>query len=63
MADFERRQSEIGLEFICWSSAERNNFIEGSSESMKDTLILPVHWTTAPRVFELQFLVVLCKFG
>ena len=32
MANFERRQFEIGLEFVHWSFAERNNFSEGSSE-------------------------------
>ena len=35
MADFERRQLEIELEFACWSSGERNIFSEGSSEPMK----------------------------
>ena len=29
MADFERWQFEIGLEFVRWSFAERNNFSEG----------------------------------
>ena len=33
MADFERRQLEIGLEFVRGSSAERNNLSEGYSES------------------------------
>ena len=32
MADFERRQLEIPLEFVRWSSDERDNFSEGSSE-------------------------------
>ena len=36
MADFERWQFEIGLEFVRWSSAERNNFSEGSSNPNKD---------------------------
>ena len=33
MADFERGQLEIGLEFVHWSFAERDNFSEGSSET------------------------------
>ena len=37
MADFERRQYEIGLQFVRWSSDERNNISEGSSEPKKDT--------------------------
>ena len=36
MADFERRQFEIGLEFLRWSFAERNNFSEGFSEPKED---------------------------
>ena len=35
MADFEHRQLEIQLEFVHCSSAERNNFSEGSSEPEK----------------------------
>ena len=36
MADFECRQFVIGLEFMHWSSTERNNFSKGSSEPKKD---------------------------
>ena len=36
MADFERRQFEIGLKFVRCSFAEHNNFSEGSSELKKD---------------------------
>ena len=36
MADFERWQLEIQLEFVRWNSTELNNFSEGSSESKKD---------------------------
>ena len=36
MAKFECRQFEIGLEVVCWSFTERNNFSEGSSERKKD---------------------------
>ena len=42
MADFEHRQSEIGLEFVCWSFPERNNFSEGSSEPNKDAQVIRV---------------------
>ena len=37
MADFERWQLEIQLEFVRWSSDERNNFNEGSFEPKKGT--------------------------
>ena len=40
MADFERWQLEIGLEFVRWSFAERNNFSEGSSEPKKDAQVI-----------------------
>ena len=32
MAVFECQQFEIGLEFVRWSFAERNNLSDGSSE-------------------------------
>ena len=51
MADFERRQFEIGLEFVRWSFPERNNFSEGSSEPMKDTQVIGILGAAAPRVF------------
>ena len=51
MADFERRQFEIGLEFVRWSFAERNNFSEGSSEPTKDAQVIRVRGAAAPRVF------------
>ena len=35
MADFERRQFQIGLEFKRWSFAECNNFSVGTSEPKK----------------------------
>ena len=37
MADFERIKLEIGLEFVRWSSAERDNLSEDYSESKEDT--------------------------
>ena len=39
MADFERRQLEIRLEFVRWSFTERNNSSEGSFEPKKDPII------------------------
>ena len=35
MADYERRELEIALEFGCLSFAKRSNFSEGSSEPKK----------------------------
>ena len=40
MADFERRQFEIGLKFVCRSFAELNNFSEGSSKPKKDAQVI-----------------------
>ena len=57
MADFERRQLEFGLEFVRWSSDERNNFSEGSSKAKKDVQVIRVRGAAAPRVFELELLV------
>ena len=51
MADFERGQFEIGLEFVRWSFAERNNFSEGSFEPTKDAQVIRVRGAAAPRVF------------
>ena len=42
MADFERRQLEFGLEFVRWSSNERNNFSEGSPNPKKDVQVIRV---------------------
>ena len=42
MADFERRQLEFGLEFVRWSSDERNNFSEGSFKPKKDVQVIRV---------------------
>ena len=57
MADFECRQLEFGLEFVCWSSDEHNNFSEGSSKPKKDMQVIRVRGVAAPRVFELELLV------
>ena len=51
MADFERRQFEIRLEFVRQSFAECNNFSEGSSGPKKDTQVIRVWGAAAPRVF------------
>ena len=51
MADFERRQLEIPLEFVRWSSDECDNFSEGSSEPKKDAQVIRVQGAAAPRVF------------
>ena len=59
MADFEHRQLEFGLEFVRWSSDERNNFSEGSSKPKKDVQVIRVRGAAAPRVFELELLVYL----
>ena len=57
MADFERRQLELGLEFVHCSSVERSNFSEGSSEPKKDVQLIRVRRSAASRVFELELLV------
>ena len=51
MADFERWQLEIGLEFVRWSFAERKNFSEGSYEPNKNAQVIRVRGAAAPRVF------------
>ena len=51
MANFECQQFEIGLEFVRWSFAKRNNFSEGSSEPKKDAQVIQVRRAAAPRVF------------
>ena len=57
MADFERRRFENGLEFLRRNSAKRNKFSEGSSEPTKDAQVIRVRGAAAPRVFELELLV------
>ena len=49
MADFERRQFEIGLKFVCRSFAELNNFSEGSSKPKKDAQVIRVRGAVAPK--------------
>ena len=36
---FSNTEIEIGLQFVCSSFAESNNFSEGSSKPMKDILV------------------------
>ena len=57
MADFERRQFEIGLKFVCRSFAELNNFSEGSSKPKKDAQVIRVRGAAAPRVFKLELFI------
>ena len=40
MADFERRQLEIGLQFVRGSFDKRDNFSEGCSEPTKDAQVI-----------------------
>ena len=62
MADFEHRQLEIGLEFVCLSFPECNNFSKGSSEPNKDTQVIRVRGAAAPRVLELELLVLVLLY-
>ena len=57
MANFKYQQLEIGLEFVRWSSAIRNNFSEGSSDPKKDTQAIREQGAATPRVSELELLV------
>ena len=56
MADFERGQFEIGLEFVCWSFAERNNFSEGSFEPTKDAQVIWVRGRQPHEFFNSNYL-------
>ena len=51
MADFERLQLEIWLEFLRWSSTERNNFSEGSSKPKKGAQVIRVRGGGSPHEF------------
>ena len=50
MADFERRQLEIGLEFMRWSFAKRHKFSEGSYEAKKDAQVIRVRGSGSPYI-------------
>ena len=54
VADFERRQFEIGLKFVCRSFAELNNFSEGSSKPKKDAQVIRVRGAAAPILFSFR---------
>ena len=56
MADFERRQLEIPLEFVRWSSDERDNFPEGSSEPKKDVQVIRVRGRQPHEFFNSNYL-------
>ena len=60
MADFERCELEIGLEFGHLSFDNRTNFSEGSSEPMKYAQVIRVWGAAAPRVFNLNYLFSYC---
>ena len=59
MADFERRQLEIGLEFVRLSFAECNNFSEGSSEPKKDAQVIRVRGQHPYEFFNSNYLLTL----
>ena len=56
MADFERRQFEIGLKFVRCSFTERNNFSKGSSDLRRRPSNSSAG-AAAPQVFKLKLLV------
>ena len=56
MADFERRELEIGLEFGHLSFDKRKNFSEGSFEPKKYAQVIRVRGAAAPRVFNSNYL-------
>ena len=56
MAGFESWQFEIGLEFVRWSFAKRNNFIEGFSQPKKDAQVIREQGAAATRVFNSNYL-------
>ena len=60
MADIERRQFEIGLEFVRWSFAECNNFSEGSSEPKKDAQVI---WVRGRQPHEFFLTPITCSWG
>ena len=61
MADFERRELEIGLEFGHISFDKCKNFSEGSSEPKKYTQVIRVRGAAAPRVFNSNYLFLLAE--
>ena len=61
MADFERRELEIGLEFGHISFDKRKNFSEGSSEPKKYAQVIRVQGAAAPQVFISNYLLASCE--
>ena len=62
MADFERRQLEFGLEFVRWSSDERNNVSEGSSKPKKDVQVIRVRGRQPHEFLNSNYLLVFHTF-
>ena len=60
MADFERRQFEIGLKFMCRSFAELNNFSGGSSKPKKDAQVIQVRGAQPHEFFNSNYLFMNC---
>ena len=56
MADFERRDLEIGLEFGRLSFAKHNNFSEGSSEPKKYAQVIRVRGRQPHEFFNSNYL-------
>ena len=56
MADFERCELEIRLEFGHINFDKRKNFSEGSSEPKKYAQVIRVWGAAAPRVFNSNYL-------
>ena len=56
MVDFERRQLEIQLEFVHWSSAERNTFSKGSSKPKKGAQVIRVRGQQPHKFFNSNYL-------
>ena len=59
MADFERRELEIWLEFGHLSFDKRKNFSEGSFEPKKYVQVIRVRGAAAPRVFNSNYLLLM----
>ena len=56
MADFERRELVIGIDFGCSSLAKRNNFSEDSSEPKKYAQVIRVQGWQSHEVFNSNYL-------
>ena len=56
MANFERRELEIGLKFGHLSFDKRKNFSEGSFKPKKYAQVIRVRGAAAPQVFNSNYL-------